>query len=171
MAGRRPIPDEIKRLTGSHNPLNPDSPVFRSVDTAKKLRVVERDQYASEEWDRLVPELVNQGLLTRAGLSYFGAYCMSFSQWQHAEDDITEHGRLIFEEQFDKKGNQIGTKQYLNPALLQAREAMKLMLRIGTEFGLTPSAATRVKANQVEVKKSSFRDMINDQDEDEMVTN
>lgn len=160
MAGRRPVPDAIKILTGSHNALNPDSPVYRNVKGVKPLKVVVRDPVAMEEWDRVLPELVGNGLLTRASLAYFGAYCMAYAAWQHAEDEVSDNGRILVADVFDKKGEVIGSKQYPNPAIAQAQSAMQLMLRIGVEFGLTPAAATRVKAIPSEDHKRSFNEFL-----------
>jgi phage terminase small subunit len=75
MEGRPGIPSAIKLLTGSHpERINKLEAKFRKVEDVRVLKIVERDPLALEEWNRVLPELVESGLLTRANLAVFGSY-------------------------------------------------------------------------------------------------
>lgn len=146
MAGRKPTPTETRRLTGSHpERINRREARFRSVDSVKPLKVVEKSPYALEEWNRVLPELVENGLLTKANLAIFGAYCVSYGQWLEAEDDIAERGRYIEEPVFNRAGDETGHREKPNPSIAQSVQFMMAMLRNAVEFGMTPASATRVQ--------------------------
>src|SRR5712692_5728267 len=103
----RPTPSALRKLSGSNlGRLNKRESIFRSVESAKPLKFVERDPVALEEWNRVLPELVANGLLTKANLAVFGAYCVAYANWQHAEDDVFENGRWITEPVFAKNGRE-----------------------------------------------------------------
>ena len=108
MAGRRPVPDAIKDLTGSHNARNPRSPrvyVYRSFESIVVLKDVEREPRALELWNEITPELVAAGLLTRGNLTVWGNYCLAYASACHAQDDVFDNGRWVEHDVFDKKGN------------------------------------------------------------------
>lgn len=78
-AGRPNTPSALRKLSGSNlDRLNKREPRFRSVDSVKPPKLVERDPIALEEWNRALPELVENRLLTRANLMIFAAYCAAY---------------------------------------------------------------------------------------------
>jgi P27 family predicted phage terminase small subunit len=161
MAGRRPTPDHLKLLTGSKNPINGAAPrvfCYRTVNAVPRLKEVDREAYAMEEWDATIPSLVDNGLLTRANLRIWGNYCLAHAAARHAEDDVFENGRYVTTPVFDKKGEQTGERRLPNPGIAQANAARHEMLRIAQEFGMTPAAATRVKANVADGKTDGFEE-------------
>lgn len=166
--GRKPVPDNIKELTGSHNKRNASSPRFRSADSVKPLKSVERDPIALEEWERVLPELVANGLLTRASLAIFGSYCLAFAAAEHAQLDVDITGRYIEEPRFNKAGDLVAHIRKPNPSIVQASHARLEMLRHAVEFGMTPSAATRVAANANgdEKPKDDFGSFLAPQDDE-----
>ena len=98
---------------------------------------------AQLEWDRVIEETVNLGILTNLDRGALAAYCQAYGRWVAAEtalahmaqkDAITE-GLIIR----TKAGNVIQ-----NPLVGAANKAMADMVRYAAEFGLTPSARTRV---------------------------
>lgn len=167
----RPTPTALRKLSGSNlNRLNKKESVFRSVETAHPPRYVERDAAAKEEWDRVIPELIANGLLTKANLTLFAAYCCAYASWMHAEDDVFENGRWISEPVFSKDGREIGTKRKPNSAIVQAQHACAAMRLFAIEFGLTPSSQTKVMADPSgERGGGSFNDFIEDQDAEDGV--
>lgn len=151
MPGRRPVPDAIKDLTGSHNKRNPNSPKFHSVSSVELgnrtwFKRVSADIYAKDMWDEVLPDLVTNGLINRANAALFGAYCLAFARWQHAEDGVEDNGLTIEIPLLNKKGELVGEKRVVNPLVSIAQSHRSDMFRIGIEFGLTPAAATRVTA-------------------------
>lgn len=98
----------------------------------------------------------------------FANYCKAYAHMMEAEEDLAARGRTIFETVFDKKGNDVGTREKPNPAIAQVGTFMQLMTRLSSEFGLTPAAATRVKAEPGAEKKSSFGEFMGGEDDAEL---
>ncbi len=93
-------------------------------------------------------ELATLGILTHLDRGALAAYCQAYGRWQAAEtvlarmaekDAVTE-GLIIR----TKSGNIIQ-----NPIVGVANKAMADMVRYAAEFGLTPSARTRVEGLDV----------------------
>ena len=136
MKGRKPVPTELKIMNGNpgKRPLNanepkpdvviPEPPEFLS-DTAR------------EEWDRLVPELEKLGLISHLSRATIASYCQAYSRWKEAEERLLEEDYVLMGE----KGG-----VYQNPWLAIANKAMEQLLKIGAEFGMTPSSQSRVSA-------------------------
>jgi P27 family predicted phage terminase small subunit len=148
MAGRKPVPDAIKDLTGSKRPRNGNAPKYAYVDaaSARVPKDVQRDPYALEEWNFVIQELINNRMLTRANLRCFANYCLNVAYALHADDDVHEHGRLLNVPIMNKKGDVVDYKKISNPAISQVNIFRLAALRYAVEFGLTPSSQTRVFA-------------------------
>ena len=144
MGGRRPKPHAIKELSGNpgKRPLNHDEP-----QTAQREPEIPRglDAAARREWRRIVPELLDLGVLSTVDGAALGAYCSAYSLWIKADKAIQRKGLLLEEPIFDKRGEVVGTKTKRNPAVGISTEAMKVMKSFLIEFGLTPAARTKVK--------------------------
>ncbi|HWA99392.1 MAG TPA: phage terminase small subunit P27 family, partial [Pirellulales bacterium] len=76
------------------------------------------------------------GLLTRIDRGTLAAYCVVYGRWTEAETKIKVDGLVV------KVNGQI----IPNPYLSVANAALKQMREFASEFGMTPSARTRVKA-------------------------
>ena len=98
---------------------------------------------ARAEWARIADELSVLGILTRLDRGSLAAYCQAYGRWRQAEAalsrmaerDATTDGLMIR----TKGGNLIQ-----NPLVGTANKAMADMMRYAAEFGLTPSARSRV---------------------------
>ena len=132
--GRKPRPPELKILAGERrdriNP-NPPAKLDGRPDPPSYL-----DELGRAEWDRIVPELEAVGCLSRADGAALGLYCASHSQMVLAEREVAMRGMLV-----DTADG--GVKP--NPAVGMARNARLVCGRFLVEFGLTPSARSRVK--------------------------
>ncbi len=142
--GRKPKPTRIKRLHGNpgRRPLNgaeampepatPSPPEFLSDE-------------AKQEWSRVSDQLFRLGLLSQLDRTSLAAYCQAYGRWKQAEAAIAElakrdqlsHGLMIK----TSNGNLIQ-----NPLVGTANKAMSEMMRYAVEFGMTPSARSRVDA-------------------------
>ncbi len=91
---------------------------------------------AKREWKRLAPELVRLGLLTKLDRAAFSAYCESVDDFYWAVVRLRRDGRVI------TAGN--GTA-IPHPAVQLKRQAMRTIREFSAEFGMTPSARTRVQ--------------------------
>lgn len=104
--------------------------------------------YAREEWVRLAETLYGMGVLTGVDQTMLAAYCMAYSRWRQAEEDLTamadeddvfHHGAIVE----TKAGNQIQ-----NPLMGVANAARRDMARLASEFGLSPSSRTLIDAGK-----------------------
>lgn len=136
MAGRKPKPTSIKLLNGNpgKRPLNKNEPQFSGTPTCPE----HLDSIAKIEWERISNELISVGLLTAVDRAALAAYCVAWSRWVSAEENVQKFGAVI---KSPKSGFPIQ-----NPYVGIANTALGLMHRFMIEFGLTPSSRSRINA-------------------------
>jgi P27 family predicted phage terminase small subunit len=134
---RNIIPIELQRLRGnpSRRPLRSGPQPARTEEQPEPLSFLSED--AKGEWRRLAPELHRLGLLTVLDHTAFGAYCMSFARWVAADRQLESEGLLAT----GSMGNVVA-----HPLFKIAVQSARDMIRIGSEFGLTPCGRTRLAA-------------------------
>jgi P27 family predicted phage terminase small subunit len=137
MRGRKPHPTHLKLVKGNprHRPLTDSEPAPRKTLPEPPA---ELSGDARKEWDRVAPELYRMGLLTALDRSALAAYCQVYGRWVQAERGIAEGGLLST----TIKGNLIQ-----NALVGIANKAMADMVRYAAEFGMTPSARTRLRTS------------------------
>lgn len=96
------------------------------------------DRYASEEWDRVAPELAEHGVLAAVQQAALAAYCSAVSDLRKAQEIIAREGMTVGK----AEGSGIPRK---HPAVAIANEARKLVKGFAQEFGLTPASRPRVR--------------------------
>ena len=136
MAGRKPKPTALKQLEGNpgKRKMNKKEPVpAKGMPKCPDWLLPE----AKNEWDRLAVKLSEMGVLTEVDMAAFAAYCQSFARWKEAHEHIDKEGSTFETE----KGYQQQT-----PWVGIANTNQKLMLQAASEFGLTPSARSRIMA-------------------------
>ncbi|MBQ9631798.1 MAG: phage terminase small subunit P27 family [Lachnospiraceae bacterium] len=137
--GRKPKPTALKELEGNpgKRPLNKNEP-----KPAKKAPSCPKwlDDEAKKEWRRLAPSMEKLGILTEADRTAFASYCQAYSRWKAAEEFMTNSGTTIFK-------TPSGYWQQL-PQVSIAQTYLKIMNRIGEQFGLTPAARSRIIAGE-----------------------
>jgi len=133
--GRKPKPTEKKKLEGN--------PGKRKVnDKEPKPNVVippppdHLDGPALEEWHRITAELKTLRIITAIDRAVLVAYCQAWGDYVKACGEVEKEGEVLFSD----KGN-----AYQNPWMGIKTSAMDRMLRISSEFGMTPSARSRLK--------------------------
>lgn len=94
------------------------------------------DAMARFEWERIGPELIEKKLLTSPDLAAFTLYCLNVSRVLACEKVIGERGLTIT--------TPAGFEQ-ARPEVAIARQCGAEVRKFAQEFGLTPSARTRVK--------------------------
>lgn len=110
---------------------------------------------AGVEWERVIGQMVALGIMSELDQAVLGAYCQAYGRWVAAETALTRmaekdpvtHGLVIR----TKSGNAIQ-----NPLVGTANKAMADMVRYAAEFGLTPSARTRVSASRDDEEDDPF---------------
>jgi P27 family predicted phage terminase small subunit len=110
---------------------------------------------AVKEWDRVVEELTGSGMLTGLDMGALAAYCQAYGRWVDAESVLskmvnTAEGLIIK----TVSGNYIQ-----NPIVGVANKAMSDMVKFASEFGMTPSARSRVVVSKGGEKKNGFTEI------------
>jgi P27 family predicted phage terminase small subunit len=154
--GPKPKPTQMKLVTATARPhrLNPGEP--RPVP----LRPEPPDhltEAARLEWDRIVTELFDLGILTDLDRGALAAYCQAYGRWSAAETALAR----MAEKDGLSEGLMVRTKAgnlIQNPLVGTANKAMGDMVRYAAEFGLTPSARTKVAAVPGEGRAPSVYD-------------
>lgn len=146
----------LKILTGTArgHRLNPNEPKPHAAQPDPPGHLTDA---ARVEWDRVVVEVVALGLLSNLDRGALAAYCQAYGRWSAAEtalarmaakDTVTD-GLIIR----TRSGNIIQ-----NPLVGAANKAMADMVRNAAEFGLTPSARTRVAGLDATAGPDPFAD-------------
>lgn len=140
--GGKPRPTHLRVIEGnpSHRPYarNEPKPEICLPDPPKGLKGI-----ALEEWTAIASELYKLQLLSKIDHATLAAYCQSYAVWHKAvtalnamaeRDELTE-GLMIK----TKAGNLIQ-----NPVVGTMNKAATQMVRFAAEFGMTPSARSRI---------------------------
>ena len=132
--GRKPKPTPVKVLEGN--------PGKRSLNTAepKPEKKAPRcpswlEDEAKKEWKRMSKQLEQLGILTEIDMAAFAGYCQAYARWKEAEEFITQHGTIV--------KTPSGYWQQV-PQVSIAQTNLKIMLKFCEQFGLTPSARSRI---------------------------
>ena len=132
--GRKPKPTALKMLEGNPGgrPLNEAEP--KPQKKAPRCPPWLEDE-AKREWKRMAKVLEQMGLLTEMDMAAFAGYCQAYARWKEAEEYISEHGTVM-------KAPSGYCQQV--PQVSIAQTNMKIMLKFCEQFGLTPSARSRI---------------------------
>lgn len=144
LRGRPPKPTVIKAAEGNRGKRRPTP---NEAKPAKVDRVPKPPEFlcedAKREWNRVAHQLSELGLLTELDVSVLAAYCQAFGRWIAAEKGIRKLQRYA--------GGGTGlTAETSNGNIIQhplvgiSRRAAHDMLRFAAEFGMTPSARSRI---------------------------
>jgi len=140
--GRRPKPSHLKLVTGNpgKRPLNKDEP---KPKLSQPVPPAHLSTAAKGEWKRIAGPLYKLGLLSSIDRGVLAAYCQAYGRWVQAENAIKKMaakdeltGGLMIR---TSNGNAIQ-----NPLVGTANKAMSEMAKYAGEFGMTPSARSRI---------------------------
>lgn len=134
MAGRRPVPTEIKKMTGNpgKRKLNENEPKPALIAPKMPRHL---NESAQREWKRIVKELRAMNLLTHADGDSIALYASSYALWIEASAKLASEGMVVYTE----KGYPV-----LNPHLSVINSAVRTMKALLIEFGMTPAARSRI---------------------------
>ena len=148
--GRKPKPTALKVLEGNpgKRPLNlyEPNPEDKMPECPEWL-----EEEARAEWDRLAVPMFRLGLLKDLDMAAFAVYCQAYARWKEAEEFISQHGSIV------KTKN--GFWQQV-PQVTIAHQNQKVMLQAAAEFGLTPSARSRIIAGNSATQEPSEMELI-----------
>jgi len=142
-AGRKPKPTALKLVTG-----NPGKRAIPKKEAKIALAEPTPPPFLSDdakvEWGRVCSMLYRAGLMTDADRAALAAYCQAYGRWAQAERALA---RMAAKDELNSalmvkttSGNAIN-----NPLVGIANKAMADMMRYAAEFGMTPSARSRVE--------------------------
>ncbi|CQR75075.1 Phage terminase, small subunit [Sporomusa ovata DSM 2662] len=135
--GRKPKPIALKILEGNPGKrqlnTNEPTPVKKAPKCPSWL-----DTEAKKEWRRLTKQLEDLGLLTTVDMAAFAGYCQAYARWKEAEEFISKHGTIV--------KTPSGYWQQV-PQVSIAQTYLKIMNKLCEQFGLTPSARSRIVAD------------------------
>lgn len=126
--GRKPKPSAIREAEGNrgHRRLNKREPRPTGGTTCPTWLTTD----AKKEWRRLGPMLTKMGILTVLDRASFGAYCQTLVEVRELTLAVRKTGYTI-----ETPG---GIRK--NPLWACLCDASSRMLKLSTEFGLTPSS-------------------------------
>lgn len=134
MKGRKRKPTKLKILEGEKNKdrinTNEPEPEPEIPECPSHL-----NEEAKKEWERIVPELYQLGLMTKIDMSAIAGYCQSYGRWVEAEKLLKEESFI----DFSPKGYPMQ-----NPLITISNRALELIHKFLTEFGMTPASRSRI---------------------------
>lgn len=137
--GRKPKPSKLKEVQGNPGKRkvnkNEPKPIVGIPEPPDTL-----DKVGKEEYWRVACELEKLGLLSHLYMANLLGYCFAYSQFVKATNEINEPD---FEHiQITDKGNSVQ-----NPWVGIANKSALLMNKFASEFGMSPSAITRLSVD------------------------
>tara|TARA_R100000655_G_scaffold94445_1_gene135865 strand:+ start:81 stop:557 length:477 start_codon:yes stop_codon:yes gene_type:complete len=153
MTGRKKIPTEIKKARGTlrksrelENPME--------VKKVEALPVAPKwlSKIGKEQFNIVVNQLSVLGMLYEVDLKLIEAYSNSMALHIESEQELRKVGRIQIyrNDDGDIKHAQITPLQTIS------KQALESALKIATQFGLTPSARTKISAPKLEIKDNEF---------------
>lgn len=133
MAKRGPKPG-LKLIPGGR----PASP--KKLTATAPEKPADLSPEAAAEWDRVVPELAAVGALVAVDRAALVTYCTAWGEWASATRILETEGRIIREPIQSSRGELVGERQKLHPAVRLQREAFDRVRAMLSAFGLTPAA-------------------------------
>ena len=148
--GRKPKPTAIKVLEG-----NPGKRKLNTGEPTPKKKAprcpVWLEEEAKREWRRMCRQLEDLGILTEIDMAAFAGYCQAYARWKEAEEFITQHGSIV--------KTPSGYWQQV-PQVSIAQTYLKIMNRFCEQFGLTPSARSRIVSEKNKDKESDEMELL-----------
>lgn len=135
--GRRgppPKPSKLKKLQGTYRP-DRASRKELAPPPGTPARPDWLDEYATTEWDRVVPQLAACGILCDVDGAALANYCAAVSLAVQATQAYQADGLMI---------DGPNEHQVKHPMIQVAKEARAQARLLGAECGLTPSSRSRI---------------------------
>jgi P27 family predicted phage terminase small subunit len=135
--GPKTAPTAVKLVKGvSPYRINRNEPVA-PVGAPEVPAMVAGDPVALEEWRRMVPILMNMSMLTQADGAALGLYCLSYSRFRQAHEQLAKEGLVVVS---------LTGVEKPSPLLAVEARAVDTMRKLLSEFGLSPSSRSSIRA-------------------------
>lgn len=141
---RGPIPQSREQADANGNPGKRPNRGRGALTAARPKPPNDLKGEARAEWDRLVPELEEAGLLARVDRAALSEMCRAWGDIQQLRAMIAEDGPILKAPIQTAKGEKIGTKFTRHPASLSLAEAFKRWAYLAAQYGLTAASRMRM---------------------------
>lgn len=134
MAGRKPIPRNLRLVTGNTRPdrLNDDEPIV-AVEAPPAPDHLDED--AVRIFDETAQVLAGMRVMSAADTAALAIYATTCVRMHDANEKVKASGMVVMSSK---------RTPMKNPYLIIAQQSERDCMRILAEFGLTPSSRTRV---------------------------
>lgn len=152
VGGTKPVPRKLKILRG--NPGQRPLPKNEPQPQASKLKSpVKLSPLARKQWRLVAKQLGELGLLTVLDEHALVLYCEAFARFRKASEELEAKGLMVE-----------SPNGYLipSPCVSIVNQSTSQMMKILTEFGMTPSSRTRVAAPG-KASKDEWKEFFNDE--------
>lgn len=153
--GPAPEPTALLKLKGSKRVTRAREETEAAGPAGIPRKPAWLDRVAKTCWDQLVPLLSEMGVLTLIDVKALERYCRFYSRWRRAEKVIEEEGETFPIR--DKKTGEISYVQQ-RPEVAIANQLAIRLARLEQEFGMTPSARTRIRIEPAKEGKSGGKE-------------
>jgi len=102
---------------------------------------------ARKEWDRITPILLEMRCITDADMAMIAAYCFEWGLYATLAKKVKYVDLIV---------TTINGNEILNPLYNARNRALKNFKELASEFGLSPSSRTRIKATTEPGKQNPF---------------
>ena len=133
--GAKPKPNEQKAVGSNKSGYDRNiQPPDIEPDKPDPPKWIIDDTVALAEWQRVVPRMDKQKILAQEHRAALAMLCHNWSMYCQAKDVFNETGFVI----------ESGQSRVKNPVISAMNEAFNRWHKMCMEFGLTPSARTRI---------------------------
>tara|TARA_R100001443_G_scaffold94676_1_gene101199 strand:+ start:164 stop:628 length:465 start_codon:yes stop_codon:yes gene_type:complete len=144
--GRPPKPTALKRMAGTDQPCRVNE---NEMQVSRLANIpdapMQLSEYGQREYEIVCTELHSKRMLHLVDLSLVTAYANEMGLYVEMEQKLKTLGRI--DEFFNEDGAL--TKRQAKPEQRIANDALAKALKIACQFGLTPSARTRINAPEI----------------------
>ena len=148
--GRKPLPAELHEQRGSYK-INPQRRKKNPKAIGKPKMPRHLDKYGRDEWKRIVELMQEMGTLSKSDATAIEQYCEAYSDWRTAKDWIKKTG--IAHVKYEKNGKPITCRSAFMTIKQQSADRCYRYL---VEFGMTPSARSRLQVEAKETESDWF---------------
>ena len=110
--------------------------------TVKPPAWIKSDKVALAEWKRVVPLLLAENILRQTDLTTLGSYCVLFSRWRQAAEDVQTRGQVLTITSTTRTGRTDRPAQ--NPSCRLEVLYANAMAKVSSKFGLSPTDRGKV---------------------------
>lgn len=151
MAGRKPLPTHLKLVKGTARPhrINREEPRPPIAVPAPPSHL---DQRARTRFAEIATMLARHGVMTELDTSALARYSVVWCRWVDSEAEVKRRGAVVKTE---------GGNAIQNPFFSIANKCLLQMAQIESEFGLTPSSRSRIRAATPATASDPFEEYLN----------